>query len=218
LPLVRRCTVRLADRIGVSGQVVHKSHGGKPEGGIAKAAQEQPVPGKTEEAKRKSVKRAAEVAGISPEAKAAVRRAGLNNNQPALIEVAKEPTPTVQVAKVQELADRKARGRRRSQSDHAGKNRSGDDAKKNNDDKKEADCAANATPIVDPGDVPLIPLVRPPLEHSEPVREHCSRSDQIQSLKSCEQHLLDVGKSSGSVLTPPMAWCPARPASRVIRG
>jgi ParB-like chromosome segregation protein Spo0J len=71
---------------GVSGQNVQKlssrgrSGEGRPEGGTAKAARELPIPGPTEEAKRKRVERAVKIAGIAPEAKAAAAAAGLANS------------------------------------------------------------------------------------------------------------------------------------------
>jgi hypothetical protein len=88
----------------ISGQPDQKKKPGRPEGGIAKAARNLPVPGKTEEARRKFIERSIKIATIAPEAKAAVRSAGLANNQRALLAIANEPTPEAQLLKVAELS------------------------------------------------------------------------------------------------------------------
>jgi hypothetical protein len=59
---------------GISGQNVQKiakdgTARGRPEGGTAKAARDLPIPGPTEDARRKQVERAVKIAGIAPEAK-----------------------------------------------------------------------------------------------------------------------------------------------------
>jgi ParB-like chromosome segregation protein Spo0J len=97
----------IADKGAVSGQVVQKTRSGRPEGGLSRAARRLPVPGSSEEARRKLVERAIRVDSISPEAKAAATSIGLANNQAALLAVAKEPTARAQVEKVRELANRK---------------------------------------------------------------------------------------------------------------
>jgi ParB family chromosome partitioning protein len=66
------------------------------EGGISAAARELGIAGTT-------AKRATKVAAITPEAKAAAKETGLDNNQAALIQVAKAP-PEEQAAKVEEIA------------------------------------------------------------------------------------------------------------------
>jgi ParB-like chromosome segregation protein Spo0J len=100
--------VRLVEaKNAVSGQNVHKPQGGRPKGGVAKAARELPVRGKTQEAKRKALERSQTIAGIAPDAKSAVKAAHLDNNQSALIAVAKEPTPKDQLKKVHELNSHK---------------------------------------------------------------------------------------------------------------
>lgn len=98
----------------VSGQVVQKPKGGRPEGGVARAARELPVPGKTQEARRKFIDRAIKINTIWPEAKAEARTAGLDDNQSALRDIAKERSLDAQIAKVQEIAARKAMPRRKS--------------------------------------------------------------------------------------------------------
>jgi ParB-like chromosome segregation protein Spo0J len=104
--LVRKW-VKLIQKLEVSGHNVRKPKGGRPEGGIAKAARDLPVSGKTAEARRKSVERDVKIAGISRKAKAAAKAAGLEDNRTALLKIAKEPTPKAQAAKVQELANEK---------------------------------------------------------------------------------------------------------------
>jgi len=85
-------------REGVSRQVDAKPLGGRPEGGSRAAARDL---GLSEPA----VRRAEEIANITPEAKAAITDAGLNDNQAALLRVAKAPD---QVAAVRFEEARKA--------------------------------------------------------------------------------------------------------------
>jgi ParB-like chromosome segregation protein Spo0J len=63
---------------------------------------------------REAVRRSKKIAGISPKAKTAAKTAGLDDNQEALLKVAKESTPEGQTKKVKELANRKHASRRRS--------------------------------------------------------------------------------------------------------
>jgi hypothetical protein len=92
---------------------------GRPHGGIAQAARVLCVPGKTEEARRKSIERAMKIAEICPEAKDEAKRLGLEDNQSALLAIA-NVTPEEQVAKAQERAARKRRRRHKQTitSDH----------------------------------------------------------------------------------------------------
>jgi hypothetical protein len=83
------------------------------EGGVARAARELPVPGKTPEARRQFIKRALKIDGIWSDAKLAARSAGLDDNQKALLDIAGEHSQETQVAKVHEIADRKATARQR---------------------------------------------------------------------------------------------------------
>lgn len=95
---------------GEVGQVVQphiRSHGRALDLGISKAARELPIPGPSEDAKRKSVERAIKIAGIAPEAKKAAAAAGLANNQKALLTVA-QAEPEQQTRVVEEIAVRKA--------------------------------------------------------------------------------------------------------------
>jgi ParB family chromosome partitioning protein len=97
----------------ILGQVDQQSRRGRPVGGIAEAARQLPVPGKTEEARRKALERAIKIAGTSPEARSALKAAGLDDNQSALLQVAAEPTPARQVGKVSEIVDRKRAAKRK---------------------------------------------------------------------------------------------------------
>lgn len=83
-------------------------------GGMAEAARRLPVPGKSDEARRKSVSRDVKIAGISSRAKTAAKEAGLDDNLSALLSIAQERTRRAQIAKVHELAERKRKpaGRR----------------------------------------------------------------------------------------------------------
>src|SRR6202035_5005705 len=97
----------------VLGQAVHKPAGGRPESGLTRAARELCVPGATPAARRKYLDRAIKIAEIWPEAKSAAEAAGLDNNQSALLAVARESSLAAQLAKVQEIAARKAMPRRK---------------------------------------------------------------------------------------------------------
>jgi ParB family chromosome partitioning protein len=96
---------------GVSGQLVRKRRGGRPEGGLSLAARKLPVAGTSAEGRRKSVERAIRVDNISPKAKAEAVAVGLDNNQSALLAVARQSTPESQVRKVRDLAGRKRKPR-----------------------------------------------------------------------------------------------------------
>jgi ParB family chromosome partitioning protein len=87
-------------------QVAHPGGHQPAEKGISKAAKELAVT-------RDDIRRAQTVAGLSPEAKEAVKAAQLNDNQKALLEVAKQPTPEEQVEKVHALAARERAPRRK---------------------------------------------------------------------------------------------------------
>jgi ParB-like chromosome segregation protein Spo0J len=76
---------------------------GRPESGNAKAARELPVPGKTEEAKRKNVERKRRIARIDPVAKSAAVEAGFDNSPTKLSKIAAEKSPEAQLDKVRRL-------------------------------------------------------------------------------------------------------------------
>jgi hypothetical protein len=101
-------------KASVYGQVVSKPQGGRPEGGVSRAARELPVPGKTFGARRKYIVRAVDIDAISDDAKAAARTARLDDKKTALMAIASERAPEAQLAKVRELATRKAIRRRKS--------------------------------------------------------------------------------------------------------
>jgi hypothetical protein len=103
----------------ISGQTVQKSRRGRPQGGIAKAARELPVPGDTEDARRKVIERALKIAKIEPEAKLAAQAAGLDRKPTALLDVARERTVEAQLDKVHVLAERKRAPRRKRHSEQA---------------------------------------------------------------------------------------------------
>jgi hypothetical protein len=101
-------------KLSVLGQPVHKPGGGRPEGGLTRAARELCVPGATPAARRKYLDRAIKIAEIWPEAKSKAETAGLDDIQSALLAVARESSLAGQLAKVQEIAARKAMPRRKS--------------------------------------------------------------------------------------------------------
>lgn len=84
----------------VSAQVEPKPTGGRPEGGVKAVARELGV-------ERNEAQRAVKIASITSEAKEAARDAGLDDNQSALLKVAKAE-PARQLAVVAELAEAKA--------------------------------------------------------------------------------------------------------------
>ena len=87
-----------------SGQNVQKKGRGRRKGGISEAARNLQVKGKTHAAKRKTLGRAVKVKDILPEAKEAVKKAGLDKNRSKYLQVAAEETLEAQLAKVEELA------------------------------------------------------------------------------------------------------------------
>ena len=89
---------------GFSAQNVQKKGRGRPKGGISEAARRLPVKGTTHAARRRTVGRALKVADIRPEAKDAVKKAGLDKNRSKYLKVAAEKTLEAQLAKVDELA------------------------------------------------------------------------------------------------------------------
>jgi ParB/RepB/Spo0J family partition protein len=108
---------RIAER--ESGQTAKKgkSKGGRPESVVTKTARDLPVPGKTQAARKKALERGLRIAAMSPEVKTEILEAGLDGNQSALIEIAEQDTTEGQLAKIQEIAQKKtsskAKGRNR---------------------------------------------------------------------------------------------------------
>jgi hypothetical protein len=92
------------------GQVGPPRGGRQPnDQGIRRAARELPVPGDSEEAKRHRLRRDMAIASAGEGALEEARKAGLANNERALLEVARAPEDQ-RVAKVHEIAERKASG------------------------------------------------------------------------------------------------------------
>jgi ParB family chromosome partitioning protein len=85
-------------------QVGHPGGKQPHDAGVSEVSRELGVP-------RQEVERARKIASISPEAREAVKEAGLDDNQSALLEVAKEP-PEQQAARVAELKQKRASARR----------------------------------------------------------------------------------------------------------
>ena len=112
-PLLDKCElvaewVKHAEaKLSVFGQIVPKPKGGRPEGGVARAARKLPVPGKTHDARRKFIERAIKIDGIWPDVKVTARAARLDDVQAALLAIANEKSLETQLAKTQELANRK---------------------------------------------------------------------------------------------------------------
>ena len=98
----------VADPESVSRRDVANPKGGRPEGAITKAARTLPIKGKTQGARRKRIERLLPLASIFPESEAAAKKAGLDKDHSALDEIAKEKTAEDQLAKLQEIAKRKA--------------------------------------------------------------------------------------------------------------
>jgi ParB-like chromosome segregation protein Spo0J len=91
-----------------SGQKVQKKGRGRPKGGFSEAARKLPIKGRTHAAKRKTVERAQKIANIFPEAKEAIKKAGLDKNRSKYLEIAAEATLEAQLVKVEELAARES--------------------------------------------------------------------------------------------------------------
>jgi ParB/RepB/Spo0J family partition protein len=85
------------------GQVVQKGKNGRPRGGIAAIARALRIPGASEGSKRKAVERAIKISAIVEEAKKAAKAAGLDDNQEALLDIARESGREAQLKKVAEL-------------------------------------------------------------------------------------------------------------------
>jgi hypothetical protein len=90
----------------ISGQRVRKNKFGRPQGGFSKFARDLPAVGRSFEARRKSIARATKIAGISSAAKDAAKAAGLDDNQKALLKIAKASGRKAQIRKAKKLGDR----------------------------------------------------------------------------------------------------------------
>lgn len=94
-------------------KIVQPPHGGyQPNNqGITSAAKKWPLPGKSDEAKRKYVERAVKVANLPAEVKLAAVEAELQNKRSALLEIAKEKGLEAQFEKIKEIVGRPPRTR-----------------------------------------------------------------------------------------------------------
>jgi hypothetical protein len=83
---------------------------GRPEGAISLAARRLPVPGRTHPARKKWLERALAVANLQPTVKDEARKKGIARYQCRLLEVAEVEGEEAQLQKVQEIANRVAKG------------------------------------------------------------------------------------------------------------
>ena len=88
----------------VSGQVDRKPKGARPKSGNAQVARELPSLAKSDEGGRKQIERAIVIAKLPTAVKNAAKKAGLDDNQSALLAIAKETTQKAQITKVGEFA------------------------------------------------------------------------------------------------------------------
>ena len=96
------------NRLGPFGQNVPKK--GRPLGRAAKAAKLLPVRGKTEDARRKKIERALTISeGIYPQYREEIKKFGLDNDQFALLEIARADQPFDKHKAIQRLRRRKSR-------------------------------------------------------------------------------------------------------------
>jgi ParB/RepB/Spo0J family partition protein len=136
----------------ISRQNVGKKRG-RPESLATKAARELSFGGKTEEARVKAAERAKKVAALPLEIKAQIKARGLDDKASALLEIAKEKTPDGQLAKLQEIADRKTSTQREARKKN-GKAKTQQAARKSSAPDKPADTAslpAAISPATVPG-------------------------------------------------------------------
>jgi ParB-like chromosome segregation protein Spo0J len=98
----------LVSKDHVYGQVDRKNKRGRPPGGVLRVARDLPL-GTTVEARRKIIQRARKIARIQPEAEQAAIRAGLDDNQRALLAIAAANGRKAQLRKVAML--RRARSK-----------------------------------------------------------------------------------------------------------
>ncbi len=99
-------------KASVFDQIVPKPKAGRCQSGIARAASESAIPGKTPLGRRKYVERAIKIDSIFEEVKSAARPAGLHNIQCCLLAIAHGHSLEAQIAKVQELAARRSAPRK----------------------------------------------------------------------------------------------------------
>jgi ParB-like nuclease family protein len=90
-------------KVNVSGQPAQKGKTGRPPGGIALAARELPLVGRSVEARRRIIGNALKIDNITPEAKEAMIKAQLANNQSALLKIAEKVGRRAQLKAIAEL-------------------------------------------------------------------------------------------------------------------
>jgi hypothetical protein len=190
--------VRLTEsREPVSGQKVQKPKGGRPQSGVAKAARQLPVKGKTHEARRKRIERAIKIAAISLEAKAAIRKAGLDQHPSALYQIARQKDRKAQVAKVQEIAARKAGAQR-------GVTRG--TKKRTSKAKQAAPTATSAAgePIDIPagGSPPTVPAIGADVAAAEIERLKAELADKTENLLEAQEELQQARRAAASASEP----------------
>jgi Bifunctional DNA primase/polymerase, N-terminal/ParB-like nuclease domain len=200
--------VRLTEgRAPVSGQNVQKLKGGRPQSGVAKAARQLPVKGKTQEARRKRIERAIKIAAISSEAKAAIRKAGLDEHHSALGQIAREKDRKAQVAKVQEIAARKAGAQR-------GVTRG--TKKRTSKVKQAAPTATSASgePIDIPagGSPPTVPAIGADVAAAEIERLKAELADKTENLREAQEELQQARRAAASA-SEPAVTSPLSPAA-----
>jgi ParB-like chromosome segregation protein Spo0J/20S proteasome alpha/beta subunit len=85
---------------GISGHVAQKFGPGRPEGGISQVARDLHI-------SRRDVRRSRVIAGLSEEVKQAAAEHGLDDNQSALLDAARQPTSEMQIEALERRAQRK---------------------------------------------------------------------------------------------------------------
>jgi ParB-like chromosome segregation protein Spo0J len=91
--------------VNFSGQLVQEEQA-RPLRGIVRAARALPVVARSVDARRKILDRAVRIARLAPEVKKAAKKAGIDDNQRALLKIAKAKGRKAQLRKVEELAGR----------------------------------------------------------------------------------------------------------------
>jgi hypothetical protein len=156
-----------------------------------------PVKGKTQEARRKRIERAIKIAAISSEAKAAIRKAGLDEHHSALGQIAREKDRKAQVAKVQDIAARKAGAQR-------GVTRG---TKKRTSKAKQAALTATSAsgePIDIPagGCPPTVPAIGADVAAAEIERLEAELADKTENLREAQEELQQARRAAASASEP----------------
>jgi ParB family transcriptional regulator, chromosome partitioning protein len=123
--------------VNFSGQLVQKGQGGRPLHGIVRAARALPVVARSVDARRKILDRAVRIARLAPEVKKAAKKTGLDDNQRALLKIAKAKGRKAQQKRLQELAA--SNSHELPKQKHMAATDSGDGAAKKSPPKSDAD-------------------------------------------------------------------------------